>query len=162
MAQVTSDRMRCSGSIGKAKRQLRDVGNDEPQLVACIRCVGRGGQLETALPANGISWLAPPVSYKVRSAVDSPVEEDGAEPSVPRLQWSSVQLAARDATDATPERRSFASTSLASDFRMPDAPFTWTKAGVELEVGFRDFVPTDFPRCRGGEFAAGLSARMRF
>jgi len=22
---------------------------------------------------------------------------------------------------------------------MPGAPFTWTKAGVELEIGFRDF-----------------------
>jgi hypothetical protein len=46
-----------------------------------------------------------------------------------------VQLAARDATDATPERRSFASTSSASDFRMPGAPVTRTKAGVELEIG---------------------------
>src|SRR6202048_3284558 len=69
----------------------------------------------------------------------SPLEGGGFEPSVPRLRWSSVQLAARDATDATPERRSFASTSSASDFRMPGAPFTWTKAGVELEIGFRDF-----------------------
>ena len=55
------------------------------------------------------------------------------------MELGSAQLAARDATDATPERRSFASTSSASDFRMPGAPFTWTKAGVELEIGFRDF-----------------------
>src|SRR3984893_18058905 len=34
----------------------------------------------------------------------------------PRLRWSSVQLAARDATDATPERRSFASTEIAGRF----------------------------------------------
>ena len=76
---------------------------------------------------------------EVRFARDSPLEGGGFEPSVPRLRWSSVQLAARDATDATPERRSFASTSSASDFRMPGAPFTWKKAGVELEIGFRDF-----------------------
>ena len=37
---------------------------------------------------------------EVRFAADSPVEEDGFEPSVPRLRWSLVQLAARDATDA--------------------------------------------------------------
>jgi hypothetical protein len=55
-----------------------------------------------------------------RFAQDSPLEEAGFEPSVPRLRWSSVQLAARDATDAT-------------------RAFTWTKAGVELEIGFRDF-----------------------
>jgi hypothetical protein len=76
---------------------------------------------------------------EIRFAPDSPLEGGGFEPSVPRLRWSSVQLAARDATDATPERRSFASTSSASDFRMPGAPFTWKKAGVELEIGFRDF-----------------------
>jgi hypothetical protein len=34
----------------------------------------------------------------------------------PRLRWSSVQLAARDATDATPERRSFASTEFGERF----------------------------------------------
>jgi hypothetical protein len=78
-------------------------------------------------------------ALKARFAPASPLEGAGFEPSVPRLQWSSVQLAARDATDATPERRSFASKSSASDFRMPGAPFTWTKAGVELEIGFRDF-----------------------
>jgi hypothetical protein len=26
----------------------------------------------------------------------------------------------------------------ASDFRMPGAPFAWTKAGLELEIGFGD------------------------
>ena len=58
-------------------------------------------------------------------------------PRSPGYGWNSIQLA-RDATDATQERRSFALTSSASDFRMPGAPFTWTKAGVELEIGFRD------------------------
>jgi hypothetical protein len=41
-----------------------------------------------------------------------------------RVELGSAELAARDATDATPERRSFASTSSASDFRLPGAPFT--------------------------------------
>jgi hypothetical protein len=35
-----------------------------------------------------------------REFADSPLEGEGFEPSVPRLRWSSVQLAADDATDA--------------------------------------------------------------
>jgi hypothetical protein len=53
---------------------------------------------------------------------DSLLEGAGFEPSVPRLQWSSVQLAARDGTmppSRSPERRSFASTS--SGERFPKA-----------------------------------------
>ena len=37
---------------------------------------------------------------EVRFALDSPLEGTGFEPSVPRQQWSSVQLAARDGNDA--------------------------------------------------------------
>ena len=33
----------------------------------------------------------------------------------------------------------------ARDFRMPGAPFTWTNAGLELEIGFRDFEPLVAP-----------------
>jgi hypothetical protein len=49
-----------------------------------------------------------------------------------------VQLAARDATDTaiakpgTPIVR--INEAPASDFRMPGSPFTWTKAGLELEM----------------------------
>jgi hypothetical protein len=56
--------------------------------------------------------------------MDSPLEGDGFEPSVPRLRWSSVQLAARDATHAAVVKRGtpdpFAATSSASDF-----PHAW-------------------------------------
>ena len=41
----------------------------------------------------------------------------------------------REARNADPSRRR----TRASDFRMPGAPFTWTKADLELEIGFRDF-----------------------
>ena len=66
----------------------------------------------SAAPSHSRIWDSYP---KVRFAPDSPLEGGGFEPSVPRLRWSSVQLAARDATDATPERRSFASTSHDTD-----------------------------------------------
>ena len=42
----------------------------------------------------------PNMIEEVRFAPDSALEGDGFEPSVPRLLWSLVQLAARDATDA--------------------------------------------------------------
>src|SRR6266851_4470650 len=55
--------------------------------------------------------------------------------------YGGARFSWRRATRPMPPRnaRSFALTSWASDFRMPDAPFTWTKAGVELEIGLRDF-----------------------
>ena len=58
------------------------------------------------------------------------------EPLVPRLRWSLVQLAARDATDAAIAKPGTPIVRVdASDFHMPGAPFTRTKAGVELEIG---------------------------
>jgi len=40
----------------------------------------------------------------------------------------------------SPKRRLFASTNLAVKFPgMPGAPFTWTKAGFEREIGFGGF-----------------------
>src|ERR1700732_581400 len=65
----------------------------------------------------------------------SPLEGGGFEPSVPRLRWSSVQLAARDATDATPERRSFAAPTagevIRSQWGTPLAP-SWARP---MDVG---------------------------
>jgi 3-oxoadipate enol-lactonase/4-carboxymuconolactone decarboxylase len=65
------------------------------------------------------------------------VEGVGFEPSVPRVRWSSVQLAARDAIDAAigkPERRSFTSTS--SGERFPHAWRAFHMDKAELEIGF--------------------------
>jgi len=57
-------------------------------------------------------------------AVRTDSAQEGFEPSVPRLRWSSVQLAARDATHAAVVKRGtpdpFAATSSASDF-----PHAW-------------------------------------
>jgi hypothetical protein len=52
-----------------------------------------------------------------------------------------VQLAAHDATMPHREARNAdrSRRTRASDFRMPGAPFTWTKAGLELEIGFGEF-----------------------
>jgi len=46
-----------------------------------------------------ITRLRPFLQHHARTT-DSPLEGAGFEPSVPRLPWSLVQLAARDATDA--------------------------------------------------------------
>src|SRR5258707_11136458 len=76
---------------------------------------------------------------KVRFARDSPLEGGGFEPSVPRLRWSSVQLSWRRATRPMPPRNADRSRRRVrrAISAMPGAPFTWTKAGVE--IGFRDF-----------------------
>jgi hypothetical protein len=46
---------------------------------------------------------------------------------------------------------------------MPGAPFTWTKAGLELEIGFGDFElavgSTDL--CRSNRFGASLNPGRR-
>jgi hypothetical protein len=42
--------------------------------------------------------MKPPIAPEIEFATDSSLEGQGFEPSVPRLRWSSVQLAARDAT----------------------------------------------------------------
>jgi hypothetical protein len=46
-------------------------------------------------PRTGVSAVIP---VAIEFAPDSPLEEEGFEPSVPRLRWGSVPLAARDPT----------------------------------------------------------------
>ena len=62
---------------------------------------------------------------------------------VPQLGWSwCVWQRATGPTppSRSPKRRLFASTNLATKFPgMPGAPFTWTKAGFEREIGFGGF-----------------------
>ena len=67
------------------------------------------------------------------------MEGGGFEPSDPL--YGGARFSWRRATRPMPPRNADRSRrrSSASDFRMPGAPFTWTKAGVELEIGFRDF-----------------------
>jgi hypothetical protein len=54
------------------------------------------------------------------------------------VELSSAQLAARDATDAT-RNADRSRRRVRRAISACGAPFTWTKAGVELEIGFRDF-----------------------
>jgi len=73
----------------------------------------------------------------------------------------------------TPERRSFASTSSASDLRHTWGAFHMDKAGLEIEIGFGDFehlgaslfaFSATFEICRGDRFvgmAAAKSGRQR-
>jgi len=71
--------------------------------------------------------------------------------------WCSWRRATRPMPPSrSPERRSFASTSSASDFRMPGAPFTWTKAGVELNSIATASVRSQTPRARARKRAAAL------
>jgi hypothetical protein len=76
------------------------------------------------IPRDLCDGIAP---AKVGFAIDSPLEGDGFEPSVPRPE-SLVRLAARDATMPHREARNADRSrrrARASDFRMPGAPLPW-------------------------------------
>ena len=78
---------------------------------------------------------------------------------------SSVHPAARDATTRhreAPERRSFASTSSASDFAHAWRAFHSDKAALELEIGFGDpeHLAASLFRLLGN--VRDLSGRLRF
>ena len=76
----------------------------------------------------------------VRFATDSPLEGTRFEPSVPLLQWSSVQLAARDAIDPAIAKPGTSTVRVDELGRAISAcPARLSKAGLQLEIGFRDY-----------------------
>jgi len=60
------------------------------------------------------------------------------------------------------KRRLFASTSLAAKFpELPSAPFTWTRAGFEREIGFSGFEHLAAPSSPSRQ-RRGLSGQIAF